>query len=461
MSLGLLRGRLRSIGWKPLALGCLLLATALVVIALPSRRTGERSATDAFLPLRQPTGPEAVELMRQGADEEHPQSAILGEEGRDLLIATRLYAVPVERADESHGEWLDDGESRYRISSATWDAYYSLYRVDRVAYERALGRRLEASDFSRPPFVDEYTLSFDPADLPEYLAIEIGFLAAWFLLLAKALLAVRRPTAVLPVLVPLLLAPAFFVAFYSPAFADADWFFQRIVVEQVALFGLGAGLLLLLPALASAAVYVLLRAAECLAERRDASASTYRIRTLAGIGLLCLLFVVVQLLRYRAEAAACLEDRRIVRARVAKGGWVEALLGASSGDLPRATNLMKAGAVSDEVRREVERVLAPAGERTDPAIVVLTPATAKAGEHLFLWRNGFLYADFRELQDEFGSLIDSQHLVEVQRAGEYSTGFGPWLAGGRHLCGETLEVEGHSVLVAVKQPRSSGLWAFR
>jgi len=438
-----------------------LLATAVVVVALPSRRTGGRTATDAFLPLRQPTGPEAAELIREGADDEHPQSAIIGEEGENLLVATRLYAVPLEAADKSHGEWLDDGKSRYRISSATWEPYYSLYRVSRADYEQALGRPLRDSDFSKPAFVDEYAVSFDPADLPKYVVIEIAFLGVWFFVLAKVLLAVRRPTAALPVLVPLLLAPMFFVRVYSPAFVDADWFFQRIVVEQVALLALGVGTILFLPALASAAVYASLRGSEQLATRAGASVATYRRRTVAGIAGLCVLFVAVQYVRYKAEVAACLNDRGIVRARVAAGGWTETLLGASSGELPRATNLMKDEVVGDEVHEVVEKVLAPAEDRADQTIVILTPANGKAGEHLFMWRNGFLYADLRELQDGFRSQTDSEYLVEISQTGDYSTGFGRWLAGGHHICGETLVVEGHDVLIAVAQPFSPGLWMFR
>jgi hypothetical protein len=55
-------------------------------------------------------------------------------------------------------------------------------------------------------------------------------------------------------------------------------------------------------------------------------------------------------------------------------------------------------------------------------------------------------------------------VLEVEQAfpkRDYSTGFSWWLAGGHHLCGETLDVEGHSVLVAVKQPFSLGFSILR
>lgn len=453
--------RLRSVGWKPLAALSVLLSAAVVLTALPSRRAPSRTATSAFVPLRQPTGPEAVALIRAGAGGEHPRSAIIGEEAGHLLLASRLYAVPAQTADGSHAEWHDDGRSEYRISAATWERYYALYRVPRVEYERALGRPLQGSDFTRPAFVDEYAVSFDPANVPRYVAVEIAFLAAWFFLLARTLLAIRRPTAVLPALVPLLLAPMPFVIVYSPAFFDADWFHQRVVVEDVALLSLGVGGILLVPALASAVLYAAFWIAERLAERLGSSASAYRKRAIVGIAALCLLAVAVQYVRYRAEVAACLEDRRIVRARVAEGGWTSALLGAASSGLPRAKDLMDDPGVSREARAAIEAVLAPAGDRADRGVVVLSPATGKRGEHLFLWRNGFLYADFRHLEARFESLIDAKELAEIQRTGDHSTGFGRWLGGGHHLCGETLDVDGHSVLIAVEQPFSRGIRIFR
>jgi hypothetical protein len=433
--------------------GSVCLAALIVLTALPSRREGHRTDTDAVVPLRQPTAAEAVALV----GDRNTDSAIIGEEGANLLIATRHYVIPREHADGGQEESGLAGEAPYYVTSAaTWEDYYSLYRVSRRDYEAALGRELQPSDFTSPSFVEEYSVSFDPTHVPRYVAVEIVFLSLWLFALAKFLLTVRRLTALLPGLVLLLFAPFLFTVLYSPAFFDADFFYQRVVVEEVALVCLLFGMILVLPAVVSAIFYASLRAAEGLAALRGRSATAYRRRTLLGFGALAVLYLAVQYVRFSLEFSACLADRSIVSERVAKGEWVDDLLDPSLG-LPRGTNLMDDESVDSTVKRAVEAVLKPSGERATQSLVVQTRVNEPGGEHLFMWRGGSMYADFRDLSGGFGVPIHATEQAETRRTGDFSTGYGGWLVGRSHICGETLEVRGRTVLVMVEQPWSPGI----
>jgi hypothetical protein len=159
--------------------------------------------------------------------------------------------------------------------------------VPRRDYEAALGRALEPADFD-PGFAVDRAVSFDPTRIPLYAAIESVFLTLWFFVLARLLLWVRRPTAFLPALHPLWMVPFYFCEVYSPAFADADWCFQRVVVEHVALWGWALTVILFLPACVSALLCATLWAAEKVAASRNVSARAYRARALAGFAALCL-----------------------------------------------------------------------------------------------------------------------------------------------------------------------------
>lgn len=451
--------RIRAVRWTTLLAVSTVVAVVVVLTALHFRREGSRTAAEAFVPLRQPTAAEAVELVRQGADSRYPQSAILGEDGGDLRIGTRLYVLPRDRSDPTHEQWVDENDSSaFRTSSATWESYYSLYRVSRADYEAALGRSLEPADFTSPRFVRESEVSFDPTRIPLYAAIEIAFLSLWLFSALKILLWIRRPTALLPPLFLLLLVPLPFVRIYAPALIDADWFFQRIVVELFALYCFGLCALLYIPALASSGLWVLFRGVDRLAARRAASTFRYRVVALWAIAALGVIGLTVEYVRYRREAAACFSDRDFVTTRVAAGEWVGALLEASE-PLPRAANLMKDPGVDDPVTRAVHAVLDATGDRPTQNVVVLTPATGEAGEHLFLWRRESVYADFRQLESGFANQIDAEAYDEIRRRGTYSTSLIQWLGWSgnpitQHLCGTTLEVRGRSVLVAVSRPFS-------
>ena len=83
----------RSLRLRWLALGGVVLGSLIVLTALPARRTGSRSATDAYIPLRLMTAAEAAFLLTH-VDEAQPDTVVLRADGDDLVLATRRYVLP-------------------------------------------------------------------------------------------------------------------------------------------------------------------------------------------------------------------------------------------------------------------------------------------------------------------------------------------------------------------------------
>lgn len=449
--------RLRSARARWVVLGALILSVALVLGAIPGRREGNRSAEEAFLPLRPLTPQEAAFLLEECESTESPHTVIVGVEGGDAILATRVFVVPRSIADSSHGEWLDTREQTapYRIASVSWEGYSSLYRVPRVELEHARGKPLDEAGFA-PDFVEKRPVSFAPHRLGRYVAIEIAFLTTWLTLLVLLLRRLRRITLLLPVLVPALWVPMIFVWFYSPAFFDADWFHQRVVLEPIALACWGvAGFFLLLPATASLVLFAALRLAELLASRRNAGVAGYR-RSAVGVLLaIACLYMIVRYGAYRVQLSSCRASVGAVVAGIEDGSRLRALL-SSMVTLPANTNLMKAGEAPQAVQARVDSLLTMGGQNPSDELVLLVRNAGPSGEELFLWRNGFRYADFRELGPGFGAQIDADQLMRIRQVGSHKSGFGRVFADNL-VCGRALQVDGREVIAAAKRrPR----WRF-
>jgi hypothetical protein len=221
-------------------------ATALVLVALPLRQEGSRTATDAYIPLRQLTAAEATLLLR--AD----RAVLVSMDALTVELATRAYVLPPDR-----------------ILDATWENYCSLYRLERRALEAALGRRVRADELRPLPG----PVSFSPDRVVFYAVVEIVFLTCWITALVFVMRRVRRAGAIVPVLFALLMTPLLFVLFYSPAYADADAFHQRIVLEEVAAVTAILTNYLLWPAVLSLLGWMVLRVpARCAAHGQGSKA---------------------------------------------------------------------------------------------------------------------------------------------------------------------------------------------
>jgi hypothetical protein len=229
----------RSLRVRTLLGTSMLLASATVLLALPERQTGSRSATDAFIPFRNLTVQEAVVLLTRPAIRK--DTAISELTDTTVVLKTRRYVFSLD------GKLL--------TTHANWSSYASRYRLQRLELEHALGRRLTPDAAELTMFANS-KVSFDSALIPVYIVAEIMFLTVWFAVFGFAVLRLRRLSLALPFTWLWLLAPQTFVFVYSPAFFDADWFFQRVVVERIALFGMVGGMWAALPAGVSFVIYL-------------------------------------------------------------------------------------------------------------------------------------------------------------------------------------------------------------
>jgi hypothetical protein len=415
-------------------------ASALVLSALPGRQHASRSATEALVPMRDLTAEEASALLRAPTAGAATVISVLTE--TTVVLETQNYVIA--RADHGH----NPGEQQFTVTRATWKALYSRYELPRRELERALGRSLSA-DPVRPTRFADLTLSFDADLVPEYALIEIAFTTAWLALLGFALLHVRRFSLVLPLAWLWLLLPVPFVAVYSPAFFDGDFFFQRILVERIALTGMLAGRWLGLPAALSALVFAALRLAEALAARgQTGAASVERVRRYrrgAGLALLglALCFAALRGGQYWLERGRCLSELEALGKRLTQPNLAAALA------LPKGFegNLQRRSDIPASARSAIESIL---GElEADRELVVLVRTNREPTEHLFLWRSLFRYADLRSVPPDFDRMIDAVFLRTLNAEARCSSLFES-LRSQSVICGRSARFGEHTVTYTVK-----------
>jgi hypothetical protein len=227
---GVPRGFLQRLGgFRPLRAPsvwiCFGLAVALVLAAVPRRQQeASRIATEARIPMRVLTPPEAAVLLAGG----RARLARIDVDTVDLV--TRDYLIPFGPGDRSYKEVLTRGGRSWRYLAAGWNGYSLGYRLARGPLERELAGRPLAAFLD--PSAAAVPLSFDSRRLVFYAVFEVALLWATFLLLWAIVRRVRPRHLVPPAL--LLLACGYLVTinWYAPAHFDADAFFQRWVVEE-------------------------------------------------------------------------------------------------------------------------------------------------------------------------------------------------------------------------------------
>lgn len=206
---------------------CFALAVALVLAAVPRRQVASRIATEAWIPMRTLTPPEAAVLLTSGRG----SLARIGADSVDLV--TRDYLVPLGSfgaESPSYQDVLTRGGRSWRLSAAGWNGYSLRYRLARRPLERELAGRplaafVEPAAAARP-------ISFDSRLLALYAVIEMALLWAAFLLAWTIARRVRPSHLVPPALLLLACGWLVTVNWYAPAHFDADAFFQRWVVEE-------------------------------------------------------------------------------------------------------------------------------------------------------------------------------------------------------------------------------------
>ncbi|MCA9549442.1 MAG: hypothetical protein KC933_05355 [Myxococcales bacterium] len=427
-----------------------------VLVALAYRQQARRSDTQAEIPMRQLTAVEAAALLTT----EGTNTAILELGDDDVVIGTASYPLPAKE-HEVWGSYPRGGG--YVFLHATWEDYYSRYELRRSDLEQALGFCLAPERVSSAALTDD-SLSFDASWVPLYAIAEIVFFTCWF---AAAGLAAprlrRRISLVLPALWLWLLVALVFVRFYSPAFFDGDYFFQRVAVEYVGLLSLLVMLDLTVPAAASLFVALAFISAEQLAKRHSATGSPseaatrsrrYRRTTGALLATGMAIFVGWRTVQYVESRTSCLQELTALESRVDVDSLDRALA------LPRASACDRTArpvrSLEPAVREAVEQILgAKADAASGPPLVVFIPTQSKSDEKLFLRRHtGSLYVDIRKVPEDNGNTTDADFLSELTTEDSTSSRFSDLLSP-TVLCGRQLELGRHRVtaMVRIEPPR--------
>ncbi len=367
----------------------LVLAVAVVAVAVPLRsQRAERTDTEAWVPMRNLTPQEAAALLETG-----DRLARIGDGTVDLV--TDRYLVPV-RSPEGDAHLIRRGGRTWHPVVASMSGFALRYRLDRAPLEQELGGRPLAGFLDRKARARR--LSFSSERLPLYAAFEVAILWATLLLLWLIVRAVRPRTLVAPAL--LLLAFGFLrmVSWYAPAWYDADFFYQRWVVESIALWVyLFGGLLVwasglsLLGLLAVGLVRLLRRGVRL--SRAQRIAISWAPAVLLLLAGLTAHWVTVAKERRDLDAmagalhfdavGAVLDEARALHRKAGNGASLRA------GDLP------------PHLRRFVADAFAGMPKVPAGGAIVLVPVEGE--DYLFLWRRPeFTYMDFRPLVSQSG-----------------------------------------------------------
>lgn len=407
--MGLLR-RLRSVRMRYVT-GAIALASLLIVLfSIPGRWDGRRTDQDAFVPLRPITSQEAAALLNDAATGDREHTVVTRLTATEAVLETQVYLFRLESAPTScQGIVID--QACHGLSETSWEGYVNRYRLDRAPLEAALGRRLEERDLHAEVF-EGWAVSFDPARLWVYALTEVLLLTAFgsahFLILVRA----RRPMGVLPAVLALWLGFCLAVFAYAPALFDADWFFQRIVVERMALTLALLGAVCLPVASFSALFYVVFRAID----GWGGGDWTPRWRLRAGvvglvIGLVALHFAW-DYSRYRGGAARCaaLLDRARAHASPER---IDALLTADEmRSAPIHENFLDGSDLSEPLRGVILEMLSPA--RAAPGYSLELYVELEPSRYLFLWSTpSHDYADVRPLTHQ----IHQEQIDKVRSTG--------------------------------------------
>jgi hypothetical protein len=351
----------------------------------------------------------------------------------DAILLTRWYVVetpaPGSPLPESYSLVEVDGR-HFELVSGSWESCVSRYRVPREPLQRLVSRPLVAAtpEERTAEGFDDDRVSFSSDLVWLYFVTEV-LLIALALVAFYAIFARAHFLLWLPLCMALQLSMMIVVAIYSPAFFDADFFHQRIVIENIALVPLallsmlgsvGAGLPVL-----SLLAYGLLRLGRLLESREVVALRRYA-RIVSGvIGLGLSVLLVSEAFRHAKQTAAA--DRLIGAVRdTCTPARVQTLLEfLERAGLPDHENFIKGGRAPDGARTAVRDVLAPR-RAGDPVLRVLIPFHDR---FIFLWANdAFMYADVRPLKSDGSSIGDYERIQLAAESGRsWRTRFGPYL----------------------------------
>jgi hypothetical protein len=377
-----------------------------VLAAVPRRQEASRIDTEARIPMRALTPPEAAALLVGG------RARLARIDAGTVDLVSRDYLVPLAPGDPSPERVLTRGSRSWHHLAASWDGYSLRYRLARGALERELAGR-PLADFHDPAAAAE-PISFDSGRLALYAVFEVAVLWATFLLAWTIARRVRPLHLLAPAFLLLAVGYLATVTWYSPAFFDADFFYQRWVVEEGFYYLVPIGAVLLPAAVLSLLGLLtvgLLRLARRgrppgPRQRLAASWAPAALLVLAGAGVHGLAWTKDTRTLGTLTTALSLEGTAWLAEARALRGRVEPHQRLTTSQLP------------PRLRAVAERALAVHPEPGAPGDVdTCVLLGIGGGEYLFLWRSpSFTYLDFRTLGaiiggDEIRTMLSARRPV--------------------------------------------------
>lgn len=208
----------------------LLMAALLLAWRFPERWAaggGGSTSTDAYVTLQPPTASQVAHLLTMSVGAGWPPgtlasmgASVVGVDGDDVTVVTGQDAFSYTGGPES---------AHPGTAWVSWNGYVVEHHVSKTALQAALGRELRESDRSAAPA--PHRVSYRSDHWMGFVAGEFALLAALLTLGILAVRVIRWP------LLPLALLAWFalwseVVDWFSPAFFDADFFHQRVVIEE-------------------------------------------------------------------------------------------------------------------------------------------------------------------------------------------------------------------------------------
>jgi hypothetical protein len=441
-----LHQRFRSVRLRWILLTTFIVSVGLVAIHLPLRWQGGRTAQNADIPLRPMTPLEAAALLSGGSDGER-LAGVVRLTASEVTVRTRVYPLV---SDVSLGECSRRATYRntiYQICSSSWEGYHNVHVVSRGALEKELGRRLTERDLT-PDYLGDSIASFASNRLPLYFATEVAFLTAWLTGLISLLRRIRNPLLVPPLVSVAGMGALLFVPYYSPAFIDADWFYQRIALEEV-IGGRGplglsflAVMVVAVPLTALCLpLYALTLAVRGL--RRVSGLTATRVwMAVTGVLIAALSTELgVEYQRYWAERQRTVEA--LNRFESALGARALTVLKTDPALTKQGVEFLKSRALAPSAEATTESIVSAAGPAQEGRVFI----PLDGGWYAFLWTNAhFKYGDVRQLRGTDGTEVNDYDVVEhLVRTGEpYETSFWQYL-GSTYLAGRAFNGTEHRI----------------
>jgi hypothetical protein len=408
------------------------LASAIVLTALQYRQEPIRTATHAYIPIRTLLPLEAAALLsaEEGRDsEKYIGTIIQSVTDNYVILLTSWYVVPIPSSNEVVPENYNVvqilGKS-YSLVSNSWENYVCRYEISRTPLEQIIGHQLlptPQTEVSQSRF-NKDKISFSSDLIWIYIVFEIFLLSSIFVLVFFLLTRINF-LLWLPCFAAINFSLFFIVSFYSPAFLDADWFHQRIVIEDIVLlisypFMVSGPISTYLIAL-SLGVFFLYKTGAILKNRKILTLAQYVfivsailvIALTSGIGVL-----------YMQYSKASKDVERII------GNVQKTLSKTKTRSLVRYIaehstvmheNFFKNNNFSEDNMHYITTILA-ARSQGDPELTVLIPIKH---QYIYLSKNDhFSYGDTRHLRNANASIIDYEYIEPaINSKGQYRTSF--------------------------------------